>query len=223
MKRTIIAAIAIATTTGFASPAAAAICIGVSYNGGAINTVACDGGTGTANYNTSTNGFTFNIAALGFNLLTQPELMTQSIEVKRESTATNSPIVDVYITQSGLNSFNSSLLSSFTSNTITGATATISSYYSTSNALWGGTLLASNVFNAAGVYQDADPLTVTGPWSETVRYSLNFAGSTGTFNGTANLSAVPEPATWALMLLGFGGIGAALRRHRNPVRLAQIA
>lgn len=29
--------------------------------------------------------------------------------------------------------------------------------------------------------------------------------------------AVPEPATWAMMLLGFGGLGAMLRRRRNQV------
>ena len=35
---------------------------------------------------------------------------------------------------------------------------------------------------------------------------------------------VPEPATWAMMLLGFGGIGMALRRSRKGKdRLAQIA
>jgi len=28
---------------------------------------------------------------------------------------------------------------------------------------------------------------------------------------------VPEPATWAMMLLGFGGIGFAMRRKRTPV------
>jgi len=39
---------------------------------------------------------------------------------------------------------------------------------------------------------------------------------------SATTTAVPEPATWALMLLGFGGIGMAMRRRRQPV-LAQVA
>jgi len=30
-----------------------------------------------------------------------------------------------------------------------------------------------------------------------------------------NISAVPEPATWAMMLMGFGGLGAMLRRRRG--------
>lgn len=34
--------------------------------------------------------------------------------------------------------------------------------------------------------------------------------------------AVPEPATWALMLLGFAGVGVAMRRRRKPA-LAQLA
>jgi hypothetical protein len=29
------------------------------------------------------------------------------------------------------------------------------------------------------------------------------------------VSAVPEPATWALMLLGFAGIGLAMRRRKQ--------
>jgi hypothetical protein len=34
--------------------------------------------------------------------------------------------------------------------------------------------------------------------------------------------AVPEAATWAMMLLGFGGMGLVIRRRRKPV-LAQLA
>jgi hypothetical protein len=34
-------------------------------------------------------------------------------------------------------------------------------------------------------------------------------------NATKVLGAVPEPATWAMMLVGFGGIGAALRGRRS--------
>jgi hypothetical protein len=36
------------------------------------------------------------------------------------------------------------------------------------------------------------------------------------------VAAVPEPATWAMMLLGFGAIGFASRRRRSQ-RLLQIA
>ena len=35
--------------------------------------------------------------------------------------------------------------------------------------------------------------------------------------------AVPEPATWAMMLLGFGGIGISMRIRKRGSRLAAIA
>ena len=43
--------------------------------------------------------------------------------------------------------------------------------------------------------------------------------------GTPFNGGVPEPGTWAMMLLGFGGIGMAMRRRRNKAndRLLQIA
>ena len=36
-----------------------------------------------------------------------------------------------------------------------------------------------------------------------------------TFAGSLNLPAVPEPSIWAMLLLGFGGIGLALRRRKG--------
>ena len=41
----------------------------------------------------------------------------------------------------------------------------------------------------------------------------------GSFDITA-VSAVPEPATWAMLLLGFGGIGVMLRGRRKALALA---
>lgn len=35
------------------------------------------------------------------------------------------------------------------------------------------------------------------------------------FFGSAQLPAVPEPATWAFMIFGFGAIGGAIRRQRK--------
>jgi hypothetical protein len=49
---------------------------------------------------------------------------------------------------------------------------------------------------------------------------LNFAGTLWGRNSTANIAldtaaAVPEPGTWAMMLLGLGAMGAALRARRR--------
>ena len=44
----------------------------------------------------------------------------------------------------------------------------------------------------------------------------------GSYSGTINVQPVPEPATWAMMLLGFAGIGMTIRRRRQPA-LAQVA
>ena len=47
----------------------------------------------------------------------------------------------------------------------------------------------------------------------------------GSYGGnlTFTPTAVPEPATWGMMLLGFAGIGWQLRRKRNTGAIAQLA
>lgn len=59
----------------------------------------------------------------------------------------------------------------------------------------------NNIFNL-----DAPPLYNVGAWGET--------GFDRGFATYVNTGAVPEPASWALMIAGFGMTGAALRRRR---------
>jgi len=54
------------------------------------------------------------------------------------------------------------------------------------------------------------PLTLTLPASSNV---YRFTSPSG----------VPEPATWAMMLLGFGGIGMTMRARRKGGQLLQVA
>ena len=67
----------------------------------------------------------------------------------------------------------------------------------------------------------ADPGTVTLSGA-TVRYQSTGLTGSGSAIGRPTTPPVPEPATWAMMLLGFGAVGFALRRRgRNSI--AQLA
>ena len=50
------------------------------------------------------------------------------------------------------------------------------------------------------------------------------AGLNGEQDGLfGSLAAVPEPSSWALMLIGFGALGFAMRRKEKPGRVPQLA
>lgn len=71
-----------------------------------------------------------------------------------------------------------------------------------------------------------DGMSAAGDWTLTIRDLVN--GDTGnlnswTLNLTTTVSAVPEPATWAMMIGGFGMVGGSMRRRqsvKSSVRLA---
>jgi hypothetical protein len=47
-----------------------------------------------------------------------------------------------------------------------------------------------------------------------------FPGTLGSNNISLSVTAVPEPATWAVMLVGFGGLGVAMRSRRKQAAAA---
>lgn len=77
--------------------------------------------------------------------------------------------------------------------------------------------------------QSFGPVAAAGGFGYSRWYNFNY--STGTYTEDAQVylgsdavysvgNAVPEPASWALMIAGFGLIGTALRRRRAPVGIA---
>lgn len=90
-------------------------------------------------------------------------------------------------------------------------------------------------FNAAGAF-NSDPATAysSGVFTRgTIALAANdivsfkitaipagFSDSTIAVSGIATTNAVPEPATWALMISGFGLVGSTMRRRRSHVALA---
>lgn len=87
--------------------------------------------------------------------------------------------------------------------------------------MYGQTIVAIH-YGAAGAAPEAtsfflfdfgttgsNTLTITG------RAGANSLGTSDAALLSTNVAPVPEPATWALMLLGFGGVGMAMRRRRR--------
>ena len=77
-----------------------------------------------------------------------------------------------------------------------------------SNKIWDGPEFGGDRTKGFRVYYNFKGIQVT---------SITFASDLNAFefDGLAgNVVAVPEPGTWALMILGFGGAGAMLRRRR---------
>ena len=96
-----------------------------------------------------------------------------------------------------------------------------------------GRLGGTTLFSSSSVLNTSGPSLLTFNWSGINNLRFSISGGTqnpglpgaGNYFALDNLSltaaGVPEPATWGLMILGFGLIGGLMRRRTQPaVRVA---
>ena len=89
---------------------------------------------------------------------------------------------------------------------------------------WNGTQLFNIPITKVGNQETAGsgigiPITAGAENILSVNYfSRGFGAYGGTLNFLPTQAAIPEPATWAMMMLGFGFVGGAMRRRRETTR-----
>lgn len=97
----------------------------------------------------------------------------------------------------------------------------------TTSTVYGGTVLNAGVFSFAfqnnpGVTGGFYTLTLDGTATTFAGPPPSYPGIGGTLTFAA-MAAVPEPATWAMFILGFGALGFAMRRRNAKVTVAKAA
>lgn len=205
----------------------------VSY-GSSPTLVYTDGGTGLISQGPLTIGGSGGYSHVSFNVQSQvytgdptPSIYLSSISVKAAAgagpltfTATESNLYGSY-KQVSVGPFGSP--SGFTTGNLpSGWSLTEKVYYSASNQTFAGTLLGTYTpgGNSTPTYTLPTPTSATSPWSLTEVITIQGPAHTSahmTATGqSVYVGAVPEPSTWALMLVGFAGVAyLGMRRHNQ--------
>jgi hypothetical protein len=142
-------------------------------------------------------------------------LHSTAVEVTAGSTAAN---LTVWVTRTGLTaSLPSAFWSSTNNNLGNGLTSTIEQFYSSTDAKYGGTSVGSLFKSGVGGNYMEGTKGINGTYSWTQKYTLTATSGAAqrSMSPTAIATAVPEPGTWALMIMGFGGAGAMIRSRRK--------
>jgi hypothetical protein len=175
-----------------------------------------------------TNTATYSLGGTIIGASSAPLLPTDLLDsTSLNLNATGVHTINVAVTAQGLTAPFAPLgitpfLSAFTSNTLpAGWTITESTLIDSLDGLFSGSLLSSHNFTAIGTsVQTALGNAGAGPYSMTELYTIQTTGA-GSSLSTINISAVPEASTWAMMVLGFIGVGfMAYRRKAKPALMA---
>ncbi len=167
----------------------------------------------------ATDSFIVSTTAVGTPPLASGSLLTDTIAVN----STGAGTLFIWVTESGLTSplGEVNYTSGLTSNLLVGgiSSVTLSTFVSPTDGVSppNGTLLDTATFTGLGTDTLSSVLNPgTGPYSLQELFVIHATG-VGATNLTIDLtsSTVPEPSTWAMMLLGFAGLAyAGFRRAK---------
>lgn len=143
-------------------------------------------------------------------------LHSTAVEVTAASTAAN---LTVWVTRTGLISDFAAFLSSTNNNNANGLTSTIEQLFSASNDKYTGVSLSSITKTGLGSNSVDSVFGIGGggvySWTQKYTITATAGAAQRSASPTSLAVAVPEPGTWALMIMGFGAAGAMIRRRRS--------
>ncbi|MFL5297085.1 MAG: PEPxxWA-CTERM sorting domain-containing protein [Phenylobacterium sp.] len=209
------AALAAGLALSASADAATLVTIGLSTNGfGFITPVGVPGPTSTSVFNLNFGPWEVTADAhLGFF----PDLLNSNTFA---ANASGVGTLWLYVTVQGLTGFTPGFISGFTENLLSSNWFVLEeTLLSATNQLFTGFTLSAASFTQTGGVSAISHLTAgPDPYSVTEVFQISAGGNAsrqGNAQSTIDIMAVPEPATWALMIVGFGGVGAMLRGRRR--------
>jgi hypothetical protein len=204
------------------------ISLNVDLNGSSVSSIGPVTGGGAATSGTS-GGIAFTVQAFGVPTVPSPDFGTITFDVNGNATGSNTLTIlagQQHLTNFPSGAFESVFAGDFGIGGANIQSIVMSTWVDPGDGLFAQTnLLGSQVCLGANLNcaPQSDFATVLGlgTFSETEKFVVTFTGPAA-FQGNVQIlaSAVPEPATWGMMLLGFLGLGAAFRMKRRTAVLA---
>jgi hypothetical protein len=177
--------------------------------------------TGTINLSTTDANFSvISFTGAGAPVVANPDLSTVTLDVQSATAGSHTLTIDVF--QTGVSALaGSGLASTFSINDLIGdpGPTTESTFFNGTDTTL-GTTLQTHTFAAGDLDDHIGPLFNTlgsALTADAQQYVINFTGAGQSANDTIQIagSAVPEPSTWAMLILGFVGLGWVGLRSRQ--------